>query len=336
MSMLGKILAVFNVLAALLFIYILMQDYGSQEDWAYTDFRYSLVLTGLPVDSEEVDEDGIPIVSKIRDATAQQLFQSVGGEPKKTLLDEVARVKGKVGEADKDKQAAILGPMARTGAERDALLQKIKEGKGQDILDKVFHNVQLRRLQESADPFTAAFQDVALTEGSKVRDPGEMRESAAHLLFNCAADDKERERVAVVVGIKAYANEVNREADALYSMVQRVRQEMQRDLSDFETTQPTLVKRIQESAERILDAQNQLEKQNELVKSHSTLAMQRETDLKELQRKLAEARDATTNARNLLTKEQQYYFDAEAKVGKLAKENQKLEQELRAKEKVGR
>ena len=63
--------------------------------------------------------------------------------------------------------------------------------------------------------------------------------------------------------------------------------------------------------------------------------MQRETDLNELKKKLAGARDATVRARELLAKEQKFYFEAEGKVGRRAKENQKLEQEIRTKEKVG-
>ena len=127
MSMMGKILAVFNVLAALLFIFILSRDYSEQEKWAYADFRHELVIDGLPVDKEEKDVDGIPIVSKISDVTAQQLFQTAGGQPVKTVVDEIQRVKGKVKSdldslANEDQKRAkletILGPMARTGTPR--------------------------------------------------------------------------------------------------------------------------------------------------------------------------------------------------------------------------
>jgi hypothetical protein len=348
MSMLGKILAVFNVLAALLFIFILARDYSEQQKWAYADFRYDLVLSGLPVDGEEKDVDGIPIVSKISDFTAQQMFQTAGGSPEKTLFKEVERVKKKVksdlesvqGEGQKRaKLEAILGPMARTGVERDALLQKIRTANMDDLtglVDKLFDTVSHpNQLTQNADPFTIAFEGLEAKTGSGARDPGEVRESVAHLLFNCAADDQERQRVAVVVGIKAYANEVNREADALNSMIQRVRLEMQRDLSGFEAAQPPQVKAIEELAEKILDAEKQLDNQVKLAMSHNTLAMQREMDLKLLLQKLAAARTATAKTRNLLAKEQQFYFDAEAEVGKRDKENKKLEKEIRTKEKVG-
>jgi hypothetical protein len=351
MSMLGKVLAVFNVLAALLFLYILGSDYGQQQSWAYADFRHELVLTGLPVDSEDKDEEGILLVDKISDSTAQQMFQGVGGEPKKTLRQEVDRVKAKVTsdlasleneKQKRDKLKQILGPMASTGSERDALLKKIETAKLDDLtgetglLNNLFNAVSSRnQLEEKADPFAIAFQGLELKTGPGLRDPGEMRGSVAHLLFNCASDDKERERVAVVVGIKAYANEVNRETDALYGMVQRVRLEMQRDLSGFEARQPLLVKAIQDLAEEILEAEQQLKDQTELYESHNSLAMQRETDLNELKKKLAGAREATVKARELLAKEQKFYFEAEGKVGQRAKENQKLEQEIRTKEKVG-
>src|SRR5262249_6796367 len=58
MSLLGKILAIFNVLAAVAFFYVASIDWAKHEAWADAALQHDLVIQGLPVDDQERDAQG--------------------------------------------------------------------------------------------------------------------------------------------------------------------------------------------------------------------------------------------------------------------------------------
>src|SRR5262249_7481321 len=113
------------------------------------------------------------------------------------------------------------------------------------------------------------------------------------------------------------------------------RRGMQRDLSAFEAQYPQLVKDIQVLAEKIADANKNLEFQVALEKSHNSLVSKRLQDLNDLKKAIFDARQATKTAMDQLTNEQKLYHKAEAEAGQRAKENQDLEREIRQREHVG-
>src|SRR5437773_10750764 len=53
MATLGKVLAVFNVLAAIAFLVVAGMDYNRRQSWAYSHFRHQLAVYGLPVDAKD-------------------------------------------------------------------------------------------------------------------------------------------------------------------------------------------------------------------------------------------------------------------------------------------
>lgn len=129
MSILGKILAILNVLAVIGVLALLAMDYAKRQTWAHAVFRQQLVITGLPVDDNDVDGQGHKLADDLTPATLQDIFK--GSSPVKTQLDEVKRVQnelnGKIQSAgDKKKQlyvlARILTPLALTGEQREQLL----------------------------------------------------------------------------------------------------------------------------------------------------------------------------------------------------------------------
>jgi hypothetical protein len=93
MSLLGKVLAVLNVLAAAAFFYLMAVDYGVHHRWAYTAFRFGLTLNGPPVDANVTGVQGVKEVEDIDPQTENKLKQ-VGGQPLKTQEEEVKRVQG--------------------------------------------------------------------------------------------------------------------------------------------------------------------------------------------------------------------------------------------------
>ena len=49
MSLYGKILAVLNIFGAAAFVYFAFADFATRETWAYTNYVYDVVVTGLPL-----------------------------------------------------------------------------------------------------------------------------------------------------------------------------------------------------------------------------------------------------------------------------------------------
>jgi hypothetical protein len=312
------------------FFYFFPTGWGTRQSWAHSDFRHELVLDGLPVNDEVKDTEGHVVKDKISDADLKQIFP--GGNPVRTQTEEVNRVRGSV---DADRALEMLKTMARTGSERDEVFeyQKLKQQGEKAVPDKARKEYEARKEyleNKFQDPKAIVFDEV-----DKAKNPGALRSAIAHVLFNSyEKDDKER-RLPIVVGLKEFSLEVNQEADALVSMTARVRRGMQRDLSAFEGQYPQLIKDIQVLNDKIEDSKKQLEFQEQLRMSHNSLVMRRIQDVEALKKAIFDARQATRQAMETLTKEQKLYFQAEAETGQRAKENLDFEREIRKKEHAG-
>jgi hypothetical protein len=143
MSALGKILALLNVFAALLFTAVLVFDYGPRKNWSFVNWRWGLTREGLPTDDKETDAHGDKGVDAFKDPQFGQptLKKYNLGANLDTQEKEFNRVKteiqNKVGSADpvqvrvgKDtvtlttklqKLAWVLRPLANTFARHDIL-----------------------------------------------------------------------------------------------------------------------------------------------------------------------------------------------------------------------
>ncbi|HXG09650.1 MAG TPA: hypothetical protein VNK04_07665 [Gemmataceae bacterium] len=212
MSLLGKILAVLNVLAAVGFFLLASMDYGKRQYWTHAVFRHDLALHGLPLDAEERDLEGEPVVRQIDAATLNELFGGAGN-PVKTQLEEVQRVRQEL-QAKIDgppfrvshplepqkklelttrtqKLAWALRPFAFTAARREALNRLMVGGKDitPDELAGAFDakfEEELSKLEPAKRPEAIAdYLQKELTE--KVLNlPGEKRPAIAQLLFGWA------------------------------------------------------------------------------------------------------------------------------------------------------
>jgi len=128
MSLLGKVLAIFNVLAVLGALALMGMSYGRQMVWEYSVFRQKLLENGLPVDEGERDQQNRPLADNIGTSTQKDLFPQ---NPVTTQKAEVERLRGQLqskiqGAGDKRKQiyllARVLTPMALTHAARERLI----------------------------------------------------------------------------------------------------------------------------------------------------------------------------------------------------------------------
>lgn len=327
MGLLGKILAVLNIVAALGFVYLAAADYALRRSWSYAVLRYDLKLDGLPLDDEERDPlDGQRRVAEIGEPILQDASGSAGGGPGvATQQAEVERVRAQVrgeiqaqdGEdAKRKKLASVLVPLAVTGAERDALAQQIATAKWDDLMGP-------------AGPFEQAFNQVLAK-----KDPQEKRDAIAHLLFNLGQPDddaqaKWQQRVVAVIGLQAYTDEVNRQASALREMTLRVQTAMAQDRSAFEVKHNQMVEALKVLAERIDDRKLDLQNQKAAVEDHKNLVTKRTAERDRLKQVLEDARVATKEALAKQAAEEKRLFDAQGDLADGQQLNEKLEREIR-------
>lgn len=128
MSLAGKILAIVNILAVVAAVALLGMDYSKRRAWQYAVFREDLMINGLPLDEQESDEKGRPLVDNLSEQTAKELFPS---NPVTTQRKEVERVQGqlrsKIDDAADKKQkcyllARVLTPFAVTNDQRQRMM----------------------------------------------------------------------------------------------------------------------------------------------------------------------------------------------------------------------
>ncbi|MHB1426233.1 MAG: hypothetical protein ACYC3I_23965, partial [Gemmataceae bacterium] len=124
MSLLGKILAIVNILAVAGVLVLLAMNYNQRQKWQYAVFREDLTINGLPIDDKETDAQQLIAKERILPKTQQDIFkQAAPNTPVATQFAELDRVKGELTQlvqsaGDKKKQIAtlarILMPMAET------------------------------------------------------------------------------------------------------------------------------------------------------------------------------------------------------------------------------
>jgi hypothetical protein len=128
MSMLGKILAVFNIFGVAGFICLATMDYGARHKWAHAVFREDLAIQGLPLDETDHDMEGNTVAERIGEQTRKELFPR---DPVTTQTEEVRRVQAEV-KRESSKQefagrrgvafyATFLIPFAQHYSERELL-----------------------------------------------------------------------------------------------------------------------------------------------------------------------------------------------------------------------
>ena len=90
MSVFSKVLMVLNVLAAIAFLCVAGLDYGKRQAWTFAVLKQDFILNGLPVDDNEKDVEGRPVVNLVGKSMQKQLFTGLQ-EPVTTQVKEVER-----------------------------------------------------------------------------------------------------------------------------------------------------------------------------------------------------------------------------------------------------
>jgi hypothetical protein len=332
MSIFGKVLAILNVLAAFGLAYAALLDWTQRQSWAYAVYRMDFPIKGLPVDQDEIDTDGHRRIDNISDTTIQEVFKQVGGlegtttplPEDKTQLREVKRVHDKLKSeidrqpndaAKREKLKSVLLPLANTVSERQKLDSK--------------------KLDELMGEFEKAFAAVTGKAGQG-QEPEDTRRLIAHLLFGVSQADSKpeqvnqaRQRVAVVVGLKAFTHEVNLRARALEQMSHQLQADMAADRSQFDRDQRRILGELEFLARDLDERKEELDRRQTLVNRHNALLKAREADIVELKKQIDTAGEATKTALTELAKEQGRLFGVQTQVGEDLQKNLRLEEQMR-------
>jgi hypothetical protein len=153
MSVLGKILALLNIVAAAVFFYVAVMDYGRHKNWSYAIGKMELAHQGLPTDDKETDVQGQVRVEDFDEFTIKSLPQ-LDGQPltnqEKAMRDLEKKIKQKVDSTaalqphglpaplttKEQKLAWVLRPLATSFARRNALY-RVMIGQEPNLLDAV-------------------------------------------------------------------------------------------------------------------------------------------------------------------------------------------------------
>jgi hypothetical protein len=383
MSLLGKILAVLNVLAALGFFLVAYMDWSKRQEWANAVVQHDLVINGLPVGKNELDEEGHPHYLNLRQSMLQPLLK---GQIVRTQDEEVEQVRNKLQVPtafdDPDptkvraakvaavkKLAAILMALADQQKQREDLQKRVDDAQaaaakanGGDAQADAALQGEIDKMQsEVADAFRLPPEPADdPKEGPREDRKDERRRLIAHLLFRLvpilAQDEaaekqqtpelgapnpaavgpggKAYDRFVAVVGLEAASRELDLQAASLQAMAGDVLAGVERDRDGFLAAQRTLLAQIEDLSERDARQKTFLDNQLDLVQKHRTLVEARDVEKKRVEGQLKEAQDYTRQDLKAQEGLEKNLFEARKKMRDAFEENQKLEKQIRALEKV--
>lgn len=329
MSTLGKILLFFNLLLAAVVLLVAGMDHGKRQSWRYAALRHRLVPAGLPVNSKDYDEKepDVPLLEDLKGGVLKEVFANagggaeLGGSPVATCEEELARVHAKVKtnistSADAKRQAReYLLPQAVTIGERVEIIQMINSDDAS--MTKTLLEVDRR--------FSAAKTSVSGAAPSL----HEERVKIAALLAMLSADATWRQRVMTVVGMSAYVEAINRQAEALAQMGYDLQRLIVNDRATFERQYHTLAQTIFKETDELYKAGVYLAELKATVAEREKQLAQRKTEVQDEEAMLAQARADASTEIGKLQLIQADLFKLQQRMGLAMQRNQQLEQELR-------
>jgi hypothetical protein len=355
MSLFGKILAIFNVLAAIGFFFLASLDWAKHEAWADAALQHKIMIAGLPVDEQEKDLQGNVLFQDLREPALKQMFAKSGEKPVKTQVEEVRNVQSKVNnlvnqQDSNPKKAQILGRillgMATTSAEREARIKRLADAN--NVKDEELQNLQ-KEVDASFDAVLnpSKLQVQAKTEEEKQRGLEEYRRRAiAHLLVTMSdalreqetpvpelVDSRAYDRTLNVIGLAALAREVNDQAFTLQKIADDIPVALALDRYGFVDAYDRQLHQIEDLSEKVDRNKAFLKVQREMALRQEDLVKERRLQVAQLEKQLAMAQDTTHERLKEQAAMEQALFRTRQELRDAFIENQKLEQAIRALEK---
>lgn len=336
MSLLGKILAFLNVLAAVAFVYLASMDYQKRSTWSYSHFRHQLLLNGLPVDDGDNAwrKPGEAIVADVSDASMKQVFSGdefAGAKPPKTQVEAVksagAEIKRQYDEAaTPDAKRAILTkfliPLQTLGLQRDETASRLQAAKDAAALDGLYAELD-GYFQRAASPVSP--------NGGK-RDYLERRRAIADLLFNLDPSNKWHDHVQTVVGVEEFIDAAARQAKNYQDMIERYRGIMSDDRDAFVKRHIGELPQLENHYKAMREIERKIEDQKALIQQHTVQRNARKAEADDLSKKIADQQAIARNEIATLNDLQTRLFALQQEYALTQAANEKLEQEIRARE----
>lgn len=365
MSILGKILLVFNLLAAGGFVYLATQDRQGRQNITAGMLRHGLLVKGLPLEGpDNFDEDGgVPFVVDMggvpTDYVSQKLLAAyfaaagAGSSPlagNMVVTNQIAEVKraravveSTIASAEGNRAAAVgrfLLDQAETYQERAAIQAAVNANQGEQLaamLAKKFDAVLSPPRPTDAGSLAGADEDGRIKSASELRsgpsaDRSQREERIAHLLVHLDRDAGWQKRVMMVVGLKRYVKAVGAQALRFREMALYVQTQIEAENAAFGLQYGLLRDLAIKHTGMVNDAaatrralEDQLTRDREFV-------AQRQTQLQylgeQLRRVKAEVDELLVNQTNI----EKVLYEIQREVGLTLDEVYKLEAELERKE----
>jgi hypothetical protein len=323
MATLGKVLAVFNVLAAIGFLVVAGMDYNRRQSWAYSHYLHQLAVSGLPLDKDD-DTGRLPgrtISEQFGKDATKVLFGTAEGP--KTQGEEVgatiAAFKNGVNAAPalKAKQAFVaehLLPELGRAEERDDVIRELLTVKD----------------QAGIDTLVARFEAIGnrVTNGDRET----RRRAIADFLYNFQYTDDWHKRVQAVIGLEQYVAAAERQTVRLLDMVARDRRVIAEEQAAFVAQYQAALPELTVLAAKLKALDDKLTEQKDLVQKHTALRNARKTEVMTLSNQLAAEKQTEAKERGALAAVQQELFAVQQDIAKAQERNQQLERDLRQKE----
>jgi hypothetical protein len=333
MSLIGKIFAVLNILAAIGFVVVAGMDWGQRQRWAYAVYRHDLFVEGLPIDAKETGPDGKPRVEKLTDATLAAILPGGSGASVRTQEEEVNQVhnlvRGKIDSPEvagtkSQKLARYLRPLARTGRERDNLTQLMAAPQDD------------KKAAELEQQFEQQFAGVRDTSHSA----HQRKEEAARLIF-CLREALHEDgatdffaspafkRFVNVVGLTAAAKAVDDEALAYQAMTAEAISGHDAERARFVSNLDDIVYEATQLADAHERQTGVLKGKEAEVLAAKALVDKRTVEIDKLKQRLAQLRQTTADKLADQARAEQEVMDSLVKLRDTGKKNQELEKEIR-------
>lgn len=323
MATLGKVLAVFNVLAAIGFLVVAGMDYNKRQSWAFSHFMHQIAVTGLPLDKDD-DTGRLPgrtISDQFGKDANKELFP--GGNGPKTQEEEVA------GTVTAFKN--VVGGAADLNAKRAIVAEHLlPELSRAEERDDVIRELQTVKDQAGIDALVARFD--AIGSRATKGDRETRRRAIADFLYNFEYTDTWHKRAQAVVGLEQYVAAAERQTARLMDMIARDRRVIAEEQAAFVAQYQAALPELTVLAAKLQALDAKLAEQKDLVQKHTALRNARKTEVMTLSNQLAAEKQAEAKERAALAALQQELFAVQQDVAKAQEKNQQLERDLRTKE----
>jgi hypothetical protein len=351
MTLLGKILALVNILAAIGFVYLAASDYAARRQAAYGIYRMDLQIDGLPLDDTEQDVEGQVRVKDLSQNTQNELFQQAGGSPVATQLQELDRVKNAVkskidsGDAitvfdpqNPKQQLSLATPDQKRAWFLLYLARSLSPQTPAEGQPATVDRTTLISQMKAGNKVTDEDLERVFTTVRSISDPGDKRRALAEVLFSLVepvalSEGQQGERLAdlpaykrfvVVVGLKSAVQAVDAVAAAQARMTEEADEILSANRATFTAEHNRMVGFIRDLEDQHRRAGLALEAQRNQTAAQDQVVKERERQVNDLKARLDAARKATKDELAKQAKVQDAVLAAQRSLRDANRKNQDL------------